>query len=350
MTKSFANKFDLCIKSKEGLRLDKTLTQIMPEELGLSRSRVQELIIKGYVSDLTGKPFTDPSLKAYFGLKLTVTLPQPDSSYILPEPIKLDIVYEDSHLLVVNKPAGMVVHPAPGAKKGTLVNALLFHCGTSLSGIGGEKRPGIVHRIDKDTSGLIAIAKTDLAHIELAKQFFHHSVERKYLAFIYGSFSKNSKLRQLPGIEFEDDGRIKIARRIGRHKFDRTKMAVHESFGRHAVTRIQMVKNFRVDNQSFASLIECQLETGRTHQIRVHLSWAGHAIIGDQTYKSAKKNKLLSDKSEKEIIEKFDRQALHAWTLGFYHPKTNKWLSFSSKMPMDMLALHQRLDQVNENC
>ena len=350
MVKLFAEKIDLCINDKISQRLDKALTQIMPVELGLSRSRVQELIISGAVSALDGKLLTDPAVKAYYGLKVTILLPRLNEPQLLPENIKLDIVYEDTDLLVVNKPAGMVVHPAPGAMSGTLVHALLFHCGSTLSGIGGVKRPGIVHRIDKNTSGLLAVAKTDLAHSGLAKQFLRHSVDRKYIALVHGAFFKHDqKLKKISGLTFEPDGRIKISGRIGRHKFDRKKMAVHESLGRHAVTRIRVTKHFGLKESPIASMVECQLETGRTHQIRVHLNYLGHGIIGDQTYRSATQGNFNRFKHVRPIIENFERQALHAASLGFFHPITNEWLSFSSKIPKDMVMMYHSLDELNTN-
>ena len=350
MTKSFVEKIDLCVTSRTSLRLDKTLTQIIPEELKLSRSRIQGLITSGAVSDVNGKLLTDPALKAHFGLKIRILLPEPDELELLPEDIALDIVYEDAELLIVNKPAGMVVHPASGVRNGTLVNALLFHCGKSLSGIGGVKRPGIVHRIDKDTSGLLVVAKTDLAFAGLASQFRQHSVDRKYLAFVHGTLSQfDRKLKKVSGVVFESDGRIRVSGRIGRHKLHRKKMAVLENLGRHATTRILVTKSFGTKDSKIASLIECQLETGRTHQIRVHLHHLGHSIIGDQTYGNTKKSNLHKFKQINQTIDNLKRQALHAATLGFFHPKTNEWLSFSSKVPADMAALYYSLDQLNKN-
>ena len=350
MTKSFAEKIDLCITSRRSLRLDKTLTQIMPEELKFSRSRVQALITSGSVSDINGKLLTDPSSKAHFGLQIRIVLPRTAELELVPENIELDIIYEDSELLIVNKPAGMVVHPASGVRNGTLVNALLFHCGNSLSGIGGIRRPGIVHRIDKDTSGLLVVAKTDLAYSGLASQFRRHNVERKYVAFVYGRLSQfDKRLKNLNGLVFESDGRIRISSKIGRHKFHRKKMAVHENFGRHAVTRIFVTKSFGTENTEIASLIECQLETGRTHQIRVHLHHLGHSIIGDQTYGQAKKSNFRQFKEVSKSVDNLKRQALHAKTLGFVHPKTKEWLTFSSKIPADMDALYHSLEQLNEN-
>ena len=242
----------------------------------------------------------------------------------------------------------MVVHPAPGSHNATLVNALLFHCGKSLSGIGGIKRPGIVHRIDKDTSGLLLVAKTDLAHTRLAKQFFLHNVERKYIAFVYGSPSKlDERLRHLPGLAFDPEGKIKIVSKIGRHKVDRKRMAVHQNSGRFASTNLQVTQIFGTKNSPVASLLECQLETGRTHQIRVHLDFLGHGIIGDKIYKSRKRVNVAKSKDINTVLSGFSRQALHAATLGFYHPKTKQWLSFYSEIPTDMRELHDYLQRFN---
>ena len=350
MDTSFERQIDLVVNIRTAQRLDKTLAQLVPKELGISRSRVQELIISGAVSDSEGKFLDDPSSRTYFGQKVIILLPRPQALDLLPENIKLDILYEDTDLLVVNKSAGMIVHPAPGVYNGTLVNALLYHCGSSLSGIGGVKRPGIVHRIDKDTSGLLVVAKTNLAHLELAKQFFQHSAERKYLAFAYGCPSKlDRKLKQLPGVTFEASDQMKVVGNICRHKVNRKKMTVSENTGRYALTRIRVKKFFGIKTSPVASLLECKLETGRTHQIRVHLNYTGYNIIGDQTYKARKRTNLGPSKEINFSVQNFKRQALHAATLGFAHPKTNEWLSFSSTLPVDMKNLLSSLERLNES-
>lgn len=348
MVDSFKKQVDLVVDIKTAQRLDKTLAQLIPKDLGISRSRVQDLIIGGSVSDSDGNSLFDPSSKTYFGQKVIIFFPPPSLLEVLPENIELDIVFEDADLLVVNKMAGMVVHPAPGAQRGTLVNALLYHCGESLSGIGGVKRPGIVHRIDKDTSGLLVVAKTNLAHLGLAKQFSQHTVERKYLAIAYGYPSNfDHRLRKLPGVTFEANNKMKIVSKICRHKLNRKKMAVSAHLGRHAVTRISVKKYFGTKVSPVASLLECQLETGRTHQIRVHLNYTGHSIIGDQTYRARKRTSLGSSKEIKFCVDSFKRQALHAVTLGFVHPKTNEILSFSSELPNDMETLLKSLEGLN---
>ena len=253
----------------------------------------------------------------------------------LPEDIPLSVVWEDSDLIVIDKPAGMVVHPAPGSPSGTLVNALLHHCGDTLSGIGGERRPGIVHRIDKDTSGMLVVAKSDRAHHGLARQFEDHSVNRHYLAVVHGVPSgTDPRLRGLRGISFEAGGILRIATHLARHKTDRQRQAVVWDQGRHAVTRAHVVEGFAGQ----AALVDCWLETGRTHQIRVHLAYAGHGLVGDQTYGGRRKLGAALGQGA-EVGNSFPRQALHAATLGFDHPVTGERLEFSSPLPEDMAGL-----------
>jgi 23S rRNA pseudouridine1911/1915/1917 synthase len=255
----------------------------------------------------------------------------------LAEDIPLVVVWEDDDLIVIDKPAGMVVHPAPGSPSGTLVNALLHHCGDTLSGIGGERRPGIVHRIDKDTTGLLVVAKSDRAHHGLAAQFEAHTVNRHYLAVVNGVPSAyDPRLRGLKGISFEAGGILKIATHLERHKTDRQRQAVVWHSGRHAVTRARVVEDFR----GGAALMECWLETGRTHQIRVHMAYAGHGLVGDQTYGGKKKvSPKLFGPEVAELGNTFPRQALHAATLGFEHPVTGEMLEFSSPLPADLQGL-----------
>jgi 23S rRNA pseudouridine1911/1915/1917 synthase len=348
MNKSFVKKINLVNNITKVERLDKILAQIIPEELGISRSRIQELMSVGAVVDSRGNYLKDPSAKSYVGQEVSIFLSEAEQSEIGSENIKLNIIYEDQDLLVVNKPAGMVVHPAPGSYSGTLVNALLYHCGESLSGIGGIKRPGIVHRIDKDTSGLLVVAKTNAAHIGLSKQFFEHTIERKYLAFVYGCPSRLDKnLNKLTGIVLQDNNQIKISNKISRHKNDRKKMAVHDELGRHAVTTISVKKTFGFKKSPVASLLECVLETGRTHQIRVHLNYLGHSIIGDQTYKSRKRTKISSSKRINDCVNDFSRQALHAAVLGFIHPINKEHLCFRADIPDDIQELLKNLEEIN---
>ena len=319
-------------------RLDKALGRDVPDAATLSRSRLAKLIAEGAVS-VDGAVVTDPRFRVGEGAEIEVRVEVAQESHIEGEAIALDIIFEDDDLIVVNKPAGMVVHPAPGTPSGTLVNALIHHCGDDLSGVGGMKRPGIVHRIDKDTTGLLVAAKSDAAHQGLAKQFADHSVERRYLAVCYGSPSANDpRLRGIKGTSFEAGNILKVQTFLGRHKTDRQRQAVSMTIGRHAVTRMRIVEEFGVP--PVASLVECWLETGRTHQIRVHMAHCGHSLIGDQTYGGKRK---LSPKIVGEAgvaaVASFPRQALHAATLGFVHPVSGADMAFSAELPADLVEL-----------
>ncbi len=314
----------------------------MPEAAALSRSRLARLIAAGAVRR-AGTVVTDAKAKVAPGDVFEITVPAAEDSHITGEAIALDILYEDDDLIVVNKPAGMVVHPAPGSPGGTLVNALIAHCGESLSGVGGEKRPGVVHRIDKDTSGLLVVAKTDAAHHGLAAQFEKHSVERHYLAVVYGVPDVGDpRLRGVRGVSFEPGGVIKITTQLARHKTDRQRQAVVWSGGRHAVTRARVVEAF--GSPGAAALVDCWLETGRTHQIRVHMAHAGHGLIGDPVYGRRRKlsQKALSP-AALAAVAAFPRQALHAATLGFTHPISGAPLRFEAALPDDMATLIETL-------
>lgn len=311
----------------------------MPEAAALSRSRLMRMIADGAVSR-DGAPVTDPKTKVAEGEVFTLRLSPARQVETAAEEIPLVVVYEDADLVVIDKPAGMVVHPAPGSPTGTLVNALLAHCGASLSGIGGERRPGIVHRIDKDTTGLLVVAKSDRAHHGLAAQFEAHSVNRRYLAVALGvPDAGDPRLRGLRGISFEPGGVVRIATGLARHKTDRQRQAVVWDQGRHAVTRLRVIEGFAGQ----AALVECWLETGRTHQIRVHMAYAGHGLIGDQTYGGKRRlsEKLLG--ATAAVGNGFSRQALHAASLGFAHPVTGAALDFTSPLPADMAALLEAL-------
>ena len=298
-----------------GWRLDRALAAAVPT---MSRERLKALIRSGAV-EAQGAPIRDPSLKVKGGEALRVAVPEPTPAHNEAQDIPLTIVFEDEHLLVVDKPAGLVVHPAAGNLDGTLVNALLHHCAGKLSGIGGVARPGIVHRIDKDTSGLLVVAKTDVAHEGLAKQFAAHSIDRRYLALVNGVPKASGGIVDAP---------------LARSAANRKKIAIVEGKrGKRAVThwkRLEVLKD--------SALVECRLETGRTHQVRVHMASIGHPLLGDPVYGRSGKThgKLLKERG-------FDRQALHAAELGFTHPVTKHRLSFSSRMPPDMQELKRAL-------
>ena len=307
-------------------------------EASLSRTRLAKLIAGGSVT-LDGVVVNDPKHKVAGGEAVSITVPVAEDSHIGPEDIPLDVIWEDDDLIVINKPAGMVVHPAPGTPNGTLVNALLHHCGDTLSGVGGMKRPGIVHRIDKETSGLLVVAKTDAAHQGLAAQFEAHTVERYYQAVCYGVPDANDpRLRGVRGVNFEPGNIMKITTHLARHKTDRQRQAVLFEGGRHAVTRVRIVEP--LGDPAVACLVECWLETGRTHQIRVHMTHAGHGLIGDPVYGGRRKlaEKAIGPKGV-AAAKSFERQALHAAVLGFAHPVTGKDLRFEAPLPGDMAAL-----------
>jgi 23S rRNA pseudouridine1911/1915/1917 synthase len=298
-----------------GLRLDRALAMALPQH---SRERLKALVGGGRVTGPAGTIW-DPAQKMKGGEALALVIPEPRASTTLAQDIPLNIVHEDDALLVVDKPAGLVVHPAAGNFDGTMVNALLHHCAGRLSGIGGVARPGIVHRIDKDTSGLLVVAKTDPAHEHLSRQFAAHSVDRRYTAVV-------------AGVPVPPAGRIAAA--LARSTANRQKIAiVPEGRGKHAVTHYRTVAAF-----DHAAQIECRLETGRTHQIRVHMASIGHALLGDAAY-GRTPGRLAA------ILQElgFARQALHAATLGFVHPTTQEKLSFESALPADIVELIGRL-------
>lgn len=310
----------------------------MPEAAALSRTRLARLISEGAVQ-VNGAAMADPKARVTEGDQIDITVPQAQDSHIAPEDITLNVVFEDDDLIVINKPPGMVVHPAPGSPGGTLVNALLHHCGDSLSGVGGAKRPGIVHRIDKDTSGLLVVAKSDRAHHGLAAQFEKHSVERYYRAAVYGvPDAADPRLRGVRGVSFEAGNIMKITTGLARHRTDRQKQAVTFEGGRHAVTRARVVQSF--GKPPAASLVECWLETGRTHQIRVHMAHAGHGLIGDPVYGGRRKLPLRAlPQAALDAVGRFSRQALHAAVLGFEHPVSGENLRFEAPLPDDMADL-----------
>jgi 23S rRNA pseudouridine1911/1915/1917 synthase len=326
--------------AEAGLRLDKALALRAGDIPGLSRSRITQLLAEGAITDGAGETVREAKRKVKEGETYLVEIPPPLPIEPEPEAIPLAIAYEDADLIVIDKPAGMVVHPAPGAETGTLVNALLHHCGDSLSGIGGARRPGIVHRIDKDTSGLIVVAKSEAAHAGLAAQFAAHDVERQYLAVAWGAPDRaDPRLAGLPGVNFEPGGWVRIDAPIARHPVDRKRMAI-VARGRRAVTRLRAAERFGAEERVLASLLECRLETGRTHQIRVHATYIGHGLIGDPVYGRARKipGNLLETEACEALLT-FPRQALHAATLGFRHPATGNTMRFELPLPPDMAEL-----------
>jgi 23S rRNA pseudouridine1911/1915/1917 synthase len=304
--------------ASEGQRLDRALQLLLP---ALSRSRLKQLILSGQVTN-DAIVIRDPARKVKNGQTFVVILPDPDVATPQAQAIPLDIRFEDAHLIVIDKPAGLVVHPAPGNPDGTLVNALLAHCGDSLAGIGGVRRPGIVHRLDKDTGGLIVVAKTEAAHRALSRDFAARRISRAYAAIVWG-------------VPIPPQG--EIAGNIGRSMSNRKKMAVvAASRGKPAVTRYKVERAF----SDKAALIECRLTTGRTHQIRVHLAHIGHPLIGDPVYGGR------AGRTSSRAVAAFPRQALHARHLGFMHPASGKYLAFDSDLPPDMGALLITLERL----
>lgn len=321
-------------------RLDKALAELAADIPGLSRSRIARLIAEGAVTGEAGETVTEASRKVKPGEVFTLEIPPPAPIAPEPEAIALSVLHEDADLIVIDKPAGMVVHPAPGAERGTLVNALLHHCGAGLSGIGGARRPGIVHRIDKDTSGVLVVAKSETAHAGLSAQFAAHAIERRYLALLRGVPDRaEARLAGLAGVGFEPGGWLRIDAPIARHPSDRKRMAV-VARGRRAVTRLRPVEPFGPAGQPFAGLAECRLETGRTHQIRVHAAHIGHPLIGDRVYARPRAPSAKQATPEQvAALAAFPRQALHAASLGFHHPASGAWLSFEAPLPADLREL-----------
>ncbi|HWA03134.1 MAG TPA: RluA family pseudouridine synthase [Rhizomicrobium sp.] len=310
-----------------GMRLDRFLAAAFAD---ISRSRLEGLIEAGAVAAGT-KSIRDGNYRVKPGESYTVRIPPPRPVAPEAQAIPLTIVHEDDDLIVIDKPAGLVVHPAAGNPDGTLVNALLAHCGDELTGIGGEARPGIVHRLDKDTSGLLVAAKNERSMKSLAKQFANHTIERAYNAIVWG-------VPRAVEATIEGD--------IGRNPFDRKRMAVVRGGGKTARTRYRIVEVFGSPARPFAALLECRLETGRTHQIRVHLTHLGHPLIGDPTYGRGRQVPRARNEAEElafSAAREFPRQALHAVLLGFQHPTTHKTMRFSSPWPADIAALVEAL-------
>ncbi len=321
MTENITHRFIIDM-DLDGYRLDKAISMRITD---ISRSRIQTLIKQQWVT-INGQAGKWTSSKVRKGMEIVVTIPDNAPLPASPENIALDIMFEDNHILLVNKPSGMVVHPAPGNETGTLVNAVLHHAGNSLTGIGGVKRPGIVHRIDKHTSGVVVVAKSDIAHNGLTDLFKSHDIDRTYEAFVWG------QVNPVNGT---------IHGTIGRHKTDRKKMAVlppHDTTGKTATTHYKTLQQYAV-----ASHIQCTLKTGRTHQIRVHMTDHGNGLIGDPIYGGPPKGLSRRYSELYTFLQSFNRQALHAKSLGFIHPVTQKYVYVETKLPKDLQTLEKYL-------
>ncbi len=326
VTKEPAAQVELAVAdAAAGTRLDAFLAGTIAD---LGRNRAKKLILDGRVA-IGGRTIVEPKRPVKPGETVTIDLPPPEPAEPAAEAIPLAVVYEDDDIIVIDKPPGLVVHPAAGHKGGTLVNALIAHCGDSLSGIGGVARPGIVHRLDKDTSGLMVVAKTDRAHRNLADQFADHGrtgpLARAYLTLVWGSPDRPQGTIDLP---------------LARSTRNREKIEVKRTGGRHAVTHYAVAERFGPEQRPVAALVECRLETGRTHQIRVHMAAIGHPVVGDRTYGAgfATKVALLPEPARQQVAA-FPRQALHAYLLGFAHPVTGAEMRFESPLPDDMTGL-----------
>ena len=333
---AYVKRFEVTAE-QAGVRLDVFLTNVLAGEF--SRSRVQALI-KAEQVRVDGKMETVARLSIIAGMVIEMTVPEAEAATPAAQQMPLDILYEDNDLIVLNKPVGLTVHPGAGMPDGTLVNALLAHCGDSLSGIGGVKRPGIVHRLDRDTSGVMVIAKNDRAHKKLSAQFADHGrtgpLERAYLAIVWGAPPRPTGT---------------ISAMLGRSSNDRTKRAVVAAShpdAREAITHYRILQRFGDVNKPVACLIECQLETGRTHQIRVHMAHIGNPLIGDPLYGRGFINRVAAlPEPLRDAINALDRQALHAAMLAFEHPKTNETLSFETDPPADFALVQQQLEALS---
>ena len=306
-------------------RIDQVVANQYPK---ISRTKVNK-IIKNKLLKLNGKTFNDPSAKVRLGDQIEFENLKEEIVDLVPKKMDLKIIFEDEDIIIIDKPIGMVVHPGAGNFENTMVNGLLYHCKNKLSGISGEDRPGIVHRIDKDTSGLLVVAKNDQAHSFIAKQFEEHTIKRSYLVFVHGI------LRPLHG---------RIETLIGRNKTNRQKMSADVAKGKEAITNYETLEVFKGSKILDISLVKCVLETGRTHQIRVHMSHKGNPILGDQTYGKKIKKLRGVDQEFEDILKSLKRQALHAHTLGFVHPKTNQDVFYASELPEDLNKLKNRLE------
>ncbi len=316
-------------ESSNNLRLDKYLASKLKT---LTRSQIKKIILSKNVS-MNGKAISSPAQKIRSGNSIEILIKEKKIEHIKPQKIDINIVYEDEEIIVVDKPSGIVVHPGAGNKEGTLVNALLHLYKKNLSTLNGLSRPGIVHRIDKETSGLLVIAKTNFSHANLAKQFSDHTIKRKYLALIWGV------IRPLQG---------KINTLLSRSKKNRQLMSVSERNGKKAITNYKTLKVFNNKEIPKISLVECILETGRTHQIRVHLSYKGNGLVGDKKYGKKKLGFRKINKKFEKILSSFERQALHAKSLGFVHPTKNRFVNFESKLPKDFKKMLDFLEKFSD--
>ena len=324
------NIINIIVKSDEkGSRIDSFVSK---KEKILSRTRIKNLIIQKNLK-INNLIITNPSKKVTTGDRINLVIPEPKKTSLKSYKFKIDIVYEDEDLLVLNKPAKIVMHPGAGNFDNTIVNALLDHCGKGLSDIGGELRPGIVHRIDKDTSGLVVIAKNNYTHQKLSDQFSKHTIERVYELMVWGKLRPQS-------------GRIETL--ITRSKKNRQLMEVGITKGKKAITNYKTIELFENDKTPTFSLVECKLETGRTHQIRVHMSHKGNCILGDEKYKKKYKRFKYIDKDLEKVIYNLNRQFLHAKVLGFVHPKSKKKLRFSSILPNELMIVVKTLKNIDK--
>ena len=312
------------VKTEEKNRLDLYLTKNLKN---LSRSQIKKIIVAGYLK-INGKTIREASKKISIGDSILVEIKNVEENKIVPQKLNFEIIHEDESIVLINKPPGLVVHPGAGNLDHTLVNGLLYLFQNNLSDLGGSLRPGIVHRIDKDTSGVIVVAKSNYCHSKLSSQFEKHTIKRKYEALIWGV------LRPLNG---------KIENKIGRNNYNRQKMAVRINKGKKAITNYKTIKVFQNKNVPTISLVELTLETGRTHQIRVHMSYKGNNILGDKKYKKKYKKFRNINDDLNNLILKLDRQFLHAKTLGFNHPSKNKEVEFTSNLPQDLNTLLKKL-------
>ncbi len=333
MKKSKEKVIKIINSSYDKIRLDKLLSLMIAESQTISRTQIQKLIHEGALKNIEKIAITDSSYKSSKDEIFFLTLPDAKPYFLEGKKKKLKIVFEDDNLIVINKDPGVVVHPAPGNYEDTLVHYLIYHTKNSLSGIGGILRPGIVHRLDKETSGLIVVAKDDISHQSLSKQFENHKIKRNYKALIWGKPEITSKrYMMLDGVTNEGEV-FRIQKNIKRHSFDRKKMSISEQ-GKYACTRFKINEVIGDQKKPAACLVDCWLETGRTHQIRVHLNFLGNSIVGDKVY--GKKSNFFYKNENFKILSFAPRHSLHAYSLGFMHPHKDKYLLFETDIPEDM--------------